>query len=164
MFETKKIAAQVGMMSLVGVMSKSFPVGFGNYFSFANGPRSINMWAENLEHAKSQYLTDGMIEVDVWVENGREWAVIVDERLPEGYTFNNPCFTGCYSPSRDTIAKMGAYYRWDQNDEFRKHTDPENWYAEQGGSYSNGIIRMPCKQPSRKLKGKWTIENNDDTT
>lgn len=140
MFETKKIPAQVGMVSLVGIMAKDYPVGFGNYFSFSNGLRSINMWAENLNHATPLYLQDGMIEVDVWTDGDKKWAVIVDQRLPEGYTTDIPCFTGCHPPSRNMLREMGAYYRWDQNDDYRKYTDPENWYEERGWNYSNGVI------------------------
>ena len=164
MFETKKIRAEVGMMSLVGVRTDSYPVGFGNYFSFTNGLRSINMWAENLKHAASHYLQDGLVEVDIWTDGDKQWAVVVDERLPEGHTFDNPCFTGCYPPSRKMLLEMGAYYRWDQNDEYRKHTDPENWYEERGWSYKNGIISKSVNTPSRKLKAKWSIETKDDNS
>ncbi len=162
MFTTQKIPARVGMVSLVGIMIKDYPVGFGNYFSFSNGLRSINMWAENLSHAAPLYLEDGLIEVDIWEEGNGKWAVVVDQRLPEGYTFDNPCFTGCRPPSREMLVKMGAYYRWDQNDEYRKHTDPENWYEERGWTYRNGIISKSTNTPSRKLKGKWTIQSSDD--
>jgi len=117
MFETKKIPANVGMQSLVGIMANEYPVGFGNYFYFANGMRSINMWAENLSHAASHYLQDGLVEVDVWSDGDKQWGVVVDERLPEGYTFNKPCFTGCHPPSVDMLREMKEYYGWDHNDE-----------------------------------------------
>lgn len=160
MFEQTKVPAQVGMMSLVGVRIDSYPVGFGNYFSFANGLRSINMWAENLSHAAKHYLDDGMVQVDIWTQDApkgeRKWGVVVDPRLPEGYTTKVPCFTGCYQPSKEILEKMGVYYRWDQNDDYRKYTDPENYYAERGGSYKNGIIRYPVNQSGRKLNGRWT--------
>lgn len=163
MFETKKIPAQVGMVSLVGVTTKSYPVPFGNYFDFSNGVRCINMWAENLNHAAPLYLQDRLVEVDVWTEEDRQWAVVVDERLPEGYTTVIPCFTGYYSPSKKVLLEMGAYYRWDQNDEYRKYTDPENWYEERGWTCVNGILYKTVKfTSSRKLKGRWTIESDDD--
>ena len=164
MFEVRKIPVAIGMVSLVGVRIDKYPVGFGNYFDFANGLRCINMWAENLAHASKLYLEDSLIVVHVWREDKRQWAVVVDQRLPEGYTFDPPCFTGCNQPSKDLLTKMGSYYGWDKKDEFRKYTDPKNWYEERGWSYSdNGtIIKKDVNVKTRKLSAKWTVERSDD--
>ena len=74
-------------MSLVGIITDSYPVDYGNYFSLG-GYHVLNMWYENLEHLniKKPYLDA--------VKFGDRHIVIVDEDIPDEYLNNDPCFTG----------------------------------------------------------------------
>lgn len=123
MYSMQKVYASVGMMSLVGVMSNSFPVTHGNYFSFSNGLRCINMWAENLEHAVSCYLHDTYVQVHVWQDRFEQWGVVVDDRLPEGYTTSYPCFTGSILPSKEILKEMGKMYGWTTHPKFKHYVE-----------------------------------------
>lgn len=74
-------------MSLVGIITDSYPVDYGNYFSLG-GYHVLNMWHENLEHLniKKPYLDA--------VKFGDRHIVIVDEDIPDEYLNDDPCFTG----------------------------------------------------------------------
>lgn len=137
-------------MSLIGVDTSSLPVGWGNYFSLAlagepNGLRICNFWWENLEAAKSRFLTDGKVHVQVWTEaDGRKFGIIDDARIPEDWYYNKMCWTGYGRPSLETAREMYAV-RKDPTNELEVFTDPHSYHKKRGGTYrsaSEGISSM----------------------
>ncbi len=144
------IPARVGMMSLVGIGSKEYPLGFGNYFSFAgtiedimNGRdiRCLNFWAENLNEAARRFLPDGMVRVILYShENGLKWAVVDDERIPPEWYHNKLCFTGCRRPPQEFAEEIYNYFGDDGN-EFEQFTDPKSYWDSRGWKWHpNGVI------------------------
>lgn len=90
--EVRDIEPVVGMHSLVGVVNESYPMPFGNYFSFEAGPRCVNMWAENLEEWVKQNILVGKIKIEI--VNGKH-AIIVDECIPRDWLIpDGICLTG----------------------------------------------------------------------
>lgn len=92
-----KIDAQIEAMSLVGVgvlNNSEYPMSFGNYFSFSNEVRCVNMWAENFKEATSRFLSDGKVEIDLFQHNDHKWAIVVDERIPKDWLNDSLYFTG----------------------------------------------------------------------
>jgi len=109
--ERREIEASVGMHSLVGIHGDP-PYGHGNYFSFSSGPRCVNMWAENMNHLIETGVIDEEIEVELWRTNDKEWAVVVDDRAPDDYVEESPCFTGYGSPPNTILSIMSKRYGW----------------------------------------------------
>ena len=159
----KKIRAVVGMMSLVGVRKKNFPLGHANYFSFGNDVRCLNMWAENLEEAVRLYLTDGMVEGWEFCEGRRRWFVVDDERLPEGWLYNKFCWTGSSYPSDIEMVREMYGIHGDPTGEILQIENPKKYWEDRGNEYitlsnGNSIIKQTIKAQPRKLKAEWTIE------
>lgn len=79
----RMIPAQIGTVSLMRVWALSFPTWHGNNFYFEEGSyRCSNMNAENLAEARSRFLPDGLVAVDIVNER---WAVVTDTRIPQNW-------------------------------------------------------------------------------
>lgn len=96
----KTYAPAVGMMSCVGISTKEYPVSFGNYFWLHEGPRIINMWAENLEVA-AQRLKITELECTEFSDGKNTLAFVTDPRLPNAWLYSKLCVTGCGWGSRE---------------------------------------------------------------
>lgn len=160
--EEKYIEAQVGMMSLIGV-GKERPCSWGNYFSFSLskpgdfwGLRCINMWAENLNTARERFLKDGLVKVRVYTENkGREnerqWAIVIDKRIPEDWLYNTCCYTGYARPSEFATARDIYETLGDPNNELEYWTDREMYHAKRCEEIiSNTAIRCYERTPEKR--------------
>lgn len=139
-----KIPAVVGSHSLIGVGGLP-PHPWGNYFWFHDkdkpreeNPRCLNMWAENLEVAVKKFLDDGLVEVilynDSENDNDRFYAIVDDNRIPDGYYYNKLCFTGGYPPSKE-IAKEIYDYLGDPDYEYERFIDTKTYYEKRGWLY-----------------------------
>ncbi len=96
--EKKTFKPAVGMTSLVGVMSRDFPLSFGNYCSIAGGPYLVNFWAENLKEWGRRNPEVAEIEVTMVTHNGRSIGFISDERMLS-WCNTRLCITGIGWPS-----------------------------------------------------------------
>ena len=110
--ERRKIEASAGMHSLIGVHGDP-PYGHANYFNFASGPRCVNMWMENMSHLKEIGAIGRQIEVEIWKDEDRAWAVVVDDQVPDNYIEDSPCFTGYGAPRGGILQIMNQKYGWD---------------------------------------------------
>lgn len=159
------VPARVGMMSLVGVGSKDFPLSFGNYFSFSQthdqmmrmdpAQRVWNFWAENLKEAKLRFLSDGMVDI---IQYNRG-CIILDKRIPEDWYHNKLCYTGGYLPDIDEGREIYDILG-DPTNEFEQFTDPVSYYAKRGSEYNpeTGIVKTTVTAKSRQINAKWTME------
>jgi len=107
------IPAVVGMASLVGMgFNNEYPMSFGNYFSFyirkefPFGPRCINMWSENMKEASTRFLDDGLVQGYLFEKDDREWFVVCDPRIPNGWTNKDPYFVGYGIPTEDVMSEI----------------------------------------------------------
>ena len=92
--EIRNVTAKVGMMSLVGIMGKEYPLSFGNYFAFSNGLYCVNMWAENLEEIVKRNKID-TVECTVFSDGKHQLAFVTDKRIPPNWLIQNRlCVTG----------------------------------------------------------------------
>lgn len=109
--DRRKIEASVGRHSLIGVHGDP-PYDHANYFNFASGPRCVNMWLENMSHLKEIGAIKKDIEVELWKSKERLWAVVVDDRVPNDYIQDSPCFTGYGPPPESVLQIMNEKYGW----------------------------------------------------
>lgn len=128
----KYIPASVGGMSLIGVGPQR-PCSWGNYFWFMTGQRCLNMWAENLKSAVGLFLPDGQVKVIEYHDTSRtpdgyKFAIVIDERIPKDWLYNNLCFTGGYRPTKE-IAEDIYGILGDPNNEMEWWTDKEMYHA-----------------------------------
>lgn len=135
MFQVMKVPALVGCHSLINP-GDEIPTIHGNYFSLRDPEiRVVNFWAENLEYAVKQFLTDGLVQIRVykWDANGQEHRVclIDDERIPKSWYLTSLCFTGSGGVPVE-VAKEIYEYIGDPNMELQRWTDPEMYYARKG--------------------------------
>jgi hypothetical protein len=146
------IPARIGVMSLVGIMRKEYPLEFGNYFSFAadrettlNGRdiRCLNFWAENLAEAARRFLPDGQVQVIIYtIDNRYRWAIIDEDRIPKDWYNNKLCLTGCAAPPVEFAKEMHEYLG-DPTNELEQYTDPKSYWAKRGWRYlGNGVIAI----------------------
>lgn len=100
-WEIKKIKPAIGMVSLVAVSGKDFPLSYGNYFSFSSGHYCLNMWAENLiEWLKLNPAEE--IEV-LEIIDDKTFCVVIDENIPKEWVNSQMCYTGCFGISEGLI-------------------------------------------------------------
>lgn len=168
------LKAKVGMQSLIGASSKR-PTSWGNYFWLDDGKlrtdygmqyRVANMWSENLEHARDNFLqteqNKNVVRCLMWdcgPQRGK-FVLIQDDRIPADYYYQKLCFTGGFPPDLDSLREMYAIVG-DPNNELEQYTDPEKYHAARGGSYNakTGVISYTFKEQStRPLKSEFTIE------
>lgn len=134
-----KIPAVVGSMSLIGV-GKQRPCSWGNYFWIGGtswqdeGWRVLNMWAENLNRARENFLEDGLVQIRTYEYDNKKFCIIDDERIPDDYYYNTLCFTGYYMPSVE-VAKEIFDYLGDPGNEFEQYTDPVKYWDDRGWIY-----------------------------
>jgi hypothetical protein len=175
-----KVPTRIGMRSLVGIDTSSFPTSFGNYFSLACKPdgspggitnclRIANFWAENLNEAARRFLTDGLVRVHVWtwtsvygnsntvVDNAV--GIIDDERIPNSWYHRDMCWTGHGRPPLEIAREMYAAQGGDLSGQLEQWTDPASYYAKQGGTYNTetGTVTYQVKADSSKLNSMWSI-------
>lgn len=88
----KKIPVKVALVSCVGVLSKDYPLSYGNYFSIIYpshwmGIQVCNFNYENFKEAIKRFLTDGQVEVIVFQKEGEDWVfcAIADDRIPQDW-------------------------------------------------------------------------------
>jgi hypothetical protein len=163
-----KIPAYVGCHSLVDV-GKERPTSWGNYFWFASKKedlisdsaiRCLNFWAENLDSAREQFLTDNEVEVILYEEGWdkkKQWAIIVDERIPKDWFYNKLCFTGGWNPPIYALKEMYDILS-DEEYEFEQFIDPISYWEKRDSEWRNGIVRTQVKATTRKLDVKWTCK------
>lgn len=164
------VEAKVGSSSLVGIMDDP-PVKYGNYFSLWGGQSIVNMWAENLEDAVEKFLTDRLVKI----RDYGKVAIIIDERIPKEYYYNNCCFTGSIGVTLD-IAKNIYETLGDPNNQLLRFIDFREYHRLKGntvreckndeGNVIMNIVTYPINQNpnARKLKSKWTVELDQDIT
>jgi hypothetical protein len=150
--QVETIQAKVGIMSLIGT-DRGRPVHWGNYFSFTNGMRCLNMWAENLQSAVPLYLLDGLVEVAVW---DSRYAIVIDPRIPKDWLYQKLCFTGCRAPS--VVAAREMFEVVDNPSELEQFTDPVSYYAKRGQRFDpvTNTIYASIESPPKKLEAKWS--------
>lgn len=143
MHAVMKVPAVVGMHSLIGTRGK-FPLSWGNYFALSEPEVYVlNFWAENLEEAVKRFLKDGLVQIRLYkfevsgVE--RQVCIIDDPRIPTDWYYNQLCFTGNGSRLTAEVAKEIYDYLGDPNNQYEQFSDPEMYYARQGGvMHQNG--------------------------
>lgn len=148
-YEEAAVVARVGAMSLIGVMGTP-PVAHGNYFSLWCGIRIVNMWAENLEDAAAKFLKDGLVKIRYWKDH--DVGIIIDDRIPAEYFYDNLCFTGCGRPATEVILEM-LKFRPIPEDRSEEYTNPRlyharrgNYASEDGSQVSHGAFISPEKR------------------
>lgn len=104
--EVKHYPPRVGMMSLIYIFGKDYPLNFGNYCSIADGPYLVNCWAENLEEWARRNPDADTIEVTVVEHNGRRVGIVTDPRLAD-WCNDKLCITGQGWPSVAALRKVG---------------------------------------------------------
>jgi hypothetical protein len=149
----KKVAARVGMQSLIGV-GPHRPTSWGNYFWLIGDTeaRVANFWAENLKTARERFLEDGLVEIVEWKMPHDKYvivfAIIDDARIPADWYYDKLCFTGGWRPSLEIAKEMYAIRNYpDAESELEEWTDPVSYYAKRGGVYNpaTGIIRFTIR-------------------
>lgn len=98
-------APVAGMMSLVGIAGKDYPLEFGNYCSIAGGPYLCNMWAENLKEWARRNPDSGPIEITIVSHGDRKIGYVSDGRLKD-WCNSEPCVTGHGWPSVDAMREV----------------------------------------------------------
>ena len=134
-YKDELVKIEIGFTSLIGVWGDR-PVPWGNYFSFVDGPYIVNMWVENLEHAKDKFLTDGLVKI----RNYGDIGIIIDDRIPKDYFYNKCCFRRSCSLE---IAENIYEYLGDPTNELLQFTDPKGYHESRGFKYStthDGIV------------------------
>lgn len=91
MEKVKIRVSKVSYYSLVGFITREFPMSHGNYFG-CDGYHMLNMWHENLEHLIDSGVLKKSDELEGMAFGGG--VVITDSRIPEGYLNKSLCFTG----------------------------------------------------------------------
>ena len=160
--ELKLIDAVVGGSSLIGVGGKA-PHSWANYFWFSDGSRCYNFWAENLEAACKEFLTDGKVQVVEYTWAGGKGAIVVDARIPDNWFYNKLCFTGGYKPPVE-VARAIYELLGDPTNELEQFTDVKSYYEKRGATYNNGTIKYNIKQQPKKLEANWTVESTVGAT
>lgn len=169
-YEIRMIEAKIGMQSLIGASGKP-PLSWGNYFTFREGTRCANMWAENLKAlVEGGYLLDGKVKCAVWSQpdpnptrKPNQFAIVIDERIPKEWLYQRLCFTGGWGPTVEVAREMFELIG-DPDGELEHYTDPVSYYAKRGDYYDpkTGIVRRTWKPATRHLKANWTIEAVED--
>lgn len=97
------IEPKIAYCSCVAIHFKSFPIGFGNYFSFnhkGNSVYCVNMWYENLEEIIQQ---KKLINLQIQLFTSKfdfAFCFVVDSRISKDWLNNEICTTGCGGKSR----------------------------------------------------------------
>lgn len=96
-WKVKKIPAEIGCMSLVGVFGEEYPIRFGNYFTFRSGHYCLNMWAENL---REWLKINPVEEIEILeIEDERLFCLVIDKAIPKDWLNSTVCWTGCVTIS-----------------------------------------------------------------
>lgn len=101
-----KVPANIAITSLVGIISKDYPLSYGNYFSMSVekeyqipnlnesmseegmglGFKVCNFNSENFREAWNRFFTDDEIEITMFqVDEKYPFIAITDERIPENW-------------------------------------------------------------------------------
>jgi hypothetical protein len=101
-----KIHANIGAMSLVGILNEDYPLSYGNYFTMkvekeyqipnlnesmseegtGYGFRVCNFNCENFREATSRFLLDNEVEITMFQVNEEyPFIAITDKRIPENW-------------------------------------------------------------------------------
>lgn len=154
----KLIPSAIGWQSLIGV-GPHRPCSHGNYFSFLEGPRCLNMWAENLQHLINEEIIDGHIEC--LVDSDIKFAVVIDDRVPKDFINKKLCFTG--GPGADLEVMKELYdFIGDPDNEFEQFSDPKKYWEDRGWEYIRkegspfGILKKNVEAKTRQLRGTFS--------
>ena len=153
--ERRSFAPLVGPMSLIGVRGTP-PHPHGNYFWLVDGPRVVNMWAENLKAAARRF---NLVEVSGWWwgDPERDWArdsgwfLVDDPRIPDGWTQLKLCFTGGRRAPLDVATEMYGVLG-DPHNELEEWTDPVGYWKKRGWIYQNGWLSQSATSSTRELE------------
>jgi hypothetical protein len=101
-----KVPAEIGVMSLVGILKKDYPLSYGNYFTMKlekeyqipnlnesmskygteYGFHVCNFNCENFREARTRFLLDNEVEITIFqVDEKYPFIAITDERIPENW-------------------------------------------------------------------------------
>lgn len=101
-----KVPAEIAIHSLVGILSKDYPLSYGNYFSMSVkkeyqipnlnesmveegmglGFMVCNFNCENFREARGRFLLDNEVEITIFQVNEEyPFIAITDERIPENW-------------------------------------------------------------------------------
>ena len=165
-----KVPANIGVMSLVGILSEDYPLSYGNYFTMKlekkyqisnlnesmskygteYGFHVCNFNCENFEEAMKRFLSDGNVEITIFqVDEEYPFIAITDERIPENWYClwsdnMGYCNGGIYDENYQEVTRtLGKRFGGDENYVYVK---PEP------------ITDIKCK--SRKLNAKFTVVDN----
>ena len=148
-FKTK-VPANIGAMSLVGILHGDYPLSYGNYFTMKvekkyqipnlNEPMSkygseygfqvCNFNCENFREAISRFLLDNEVEITMFqVDEEYPFIAITDKRIPENwyclwYEDMGYCNGGIYGENYQKVTRtLGK--RFGGNDEIE--LEPDDW-------------------------------------
>ena len=101
-----KVPANIGAMSLVGILNEEYPLSYGNYFTMKvekeyqipnlnesmvklgmeYGFRVCNFNCENFREARSRFLLDNKVEITMFqADKEYPFIAITDKRIPENW-------------------------------------------------------------------------------
>lgn len=156
----KRLPAQVGCVSLVGINTDKYPVGYGNYFSLNQmyGPYIVNMWAENFEEiVRRNRMAD--IEVTVFAREAdpRQCiGVVTDERIPAEWLNKKFCITGHGWPSVAICKAVHEFMGVEDDGSWYCGCEGEDGYPSIGGRYTYDEGRLLTKTNyCGKCKREW---------
>ena len=137
-----KVPANIGAMSLVGILSEDYPLSYGNYFTMrvekeyqipnlnesmfekgiGYGFQVCNFNCENFREARSRFLLDNEVEITIFqVDEEYPFIAITDERIPENWYHlwcedMGYCNGGIHSKNYEEVAKtLGKRFGGDNN-------------------------------------------------
>jgi hypothetical protein len=146
--------------------------------SRCEGIRVANMWVENMEKLmRNETLADGEILIKHYSQQYRyqpfhiidpenptpkpekkigtgHWALVIDDRVPKDWLYQELCFTGGCLPSRKILFDMydttgySGFGMWE-------YLEPETYHKALGHTYRDGYVTMYCGS-----KGQETMRKN----
>jgi hypothetical protein len=99
---TEEHATHIGYSTLLGFLYKEYPFKQGNCFSLMVKKRGyyvLNMNCENLEYLIKCKIVDFPIKINCF----SNYCIVVDERIPNEYMFNNECGGCCDERIRNLV-------------------------------------------------------------
>ena len=160
LYTEETLSTRIAGQSLIGVMGTP-PFSHANYFWLVDGPRVINFWSENLQAADWVFGLEGKVNVRRYREDGRDFCIIADERIPKEWYHNKLCFTGGHLPSLEVIRDMYSYHG-DPDNEFEQYSDPEAYWQKRGHAYVSkegvAMVVMKVESTPRKVDSSWMLE------
>lgn len=148
-------ATGVGMVTLVGILSKEYPLASGNCFDLRfpgkqRDLRVLNFCAENLDELLKRKVISWPIQV---VKATARHCYIHDARIPNQWYAHHVCTT-CTPLALLTVNQQLERYReFERGDRTKIHSG-----LLKGGE----IVRTKVETKQRAIKVKWSIEAQED--